>query len=134
MAESFRFARLGPGDVAHFRALNAVFAEAFDDAASYGAAPPDDAYLAALLTGNNLIALAAFHGGRVVGGLVAYELDKFEQKRREIYIYDLAVMASHRRRGLSELLLGSETHKVLTHSEIPVLIYRPPGKSIALGL
>lgn len=99
MAESFRFARLGPGDVAHFRALNAVFAEAFDDAASYGAAPPDDAYLAALLTGNNLIALAAFHGGRVVGGLVAYELDKFEQKRREIYIYDLAVMASHRRRG-----------------------------------
>ena len=51
MAESFRFARLGPGDVAHFRALNAVFAEAFDDAASYGAAPPDDAYLAALLTG-----------------------------------------------------------------------------------
>jgi nucleotide-binding universal stress UspA family protein len=47
---------------------------------------------------------------------------------------DLIVMASHRRRGLSQLLLGSETLKVLTHSEIPVLVYRPPGKSIALGL
>lgn len=47
---------------------------------------------------------------------------------------DLIVMASHRRRGLSELLLGSETLKVLTHTEIPVLVYRPPGKSVALGL
>ena len=47
---------------------------------------------------------------------------------------DLIVMASHRRRGLSELLLGSETLKVLTHSAIPVLVYRPPEKSVALGL
>ena len=33
-------------------------------------------------------------------------------------------MASHGRRGLTSLLLGSETHKVLTHTKIPVLIYR----------
>jgi nucleotide-binding universal stress UspA family protein len=39
---------------------------------------------------------------------------------------DLIVMASHGRRGLSALLLGSETVKVLTHSEIPVLVYRHP--------
>lgn len=37
---------------------------------------------------------------------------------------DLIFMASHGRRGLSALLLGSETHKVLTHSKIPVLVYR----------
>jgi nucleotide-binding universal stress UspA family protein len=37
---------------------------------------------------------------------------------------DLIVIASHARRGLTELLLGSETVKVLTHSEIPVLVYR----------
>ena len=37
---------------------------------------------------------------------------------------DLIFMASHGRRGLSGLLLGSETHKVLTHSKIPVLTYR----------
>ena len=37
---------------------------------------------------------------------------------------DLIFMASHGRRGLSGLLLGSETHKVLTHTKIPVLIYR----------
>ncbi|HEY7550594.1 MAG TPA: universal stress protein [Hyphomicrobiaceae bacterium] len=39
---------------------------------------------------------------------------------------DLIVMASHGRRGLAGLLLGSETVKVLTHSEIPVLVYRRP--------
>ncbi|MDE2259562.1 MAG: universal stress protein [Betaproteobacteria bacterium] len=37
---------------------------------------------------------------------------------------DLIMMASHGRRGLAGLLLGSETQKVLTHSEIPVLVYR----------
>ncbi len=37
---------------------------------------------------------------------------------------DLIFMASHGRRGLSALLLGSETNKVLTHTNIPVLVYR----------
>jgi len=37
---------------------------------------------------------------------------------------DLIFMASHGRRGLSALVLGSETHKVLIHSKIPVLVYR----------
>lgn len=37
---------------------------------------------------------------------------------------DLIVMGSHGRRGIAGLLLGSETVKVLTHSKIPVLVYR----------
>lgn len=37
---------------------------------------------------------------------------------------DLIFMASHGRRGLAGLLMGSETNKVLTHTDIPVLIYR----------
>ena len=37
---------------------------------------------------------------------------------------DLIFMASHGRRGLANLLLGSETMKVLTHSSIAVLVYR----------
>jgi nucleotide-binding universal stress UspA family protein len=37
---------------------------------------------------------------------------------------DLVVMASHGRRGLSALLLGSETQKVLTHVDLPVLVVR----------
>ena len=37
---------------------------------------------------------------------------------------DLIVMASHGRRGMAALLLGSETQKVLTHSNLPVLVVR----------
>jgi nucleotide-binding universal stress UspA family protein len=37
---------------------------------------------------------------------------------------DLIFMASHGRRGISGFLLGSETNKVLTHSRVPVLVYR----------
>jgi len=37
---------------------------------------------------------------------------------------DLIMMASHGRRGVRALLIGSETQKVLTHSKIPVLVYR----------
>ncbi len=37
---------------------------------------------------------------------------------------DVLVMASHGRRGVSALLLGSETQKVLTHSKIPVIVVR----------
>jgi nucleotide-binding universal stress UspA family protein len=37
---------------------------------------------------------------------------------------DLIAMASHGRRGVKSLLMGGETHKVLTHSKIPVLVFR----------
>jgi nucleotide-binding universal stress UspA family protein len=37
---------------------------------------------------------------------------------------DLIVMASHGRRGLEGLVLGSETNKVVAHSKLPVLVYR----------
>ena len=37
---------------------------------------------------------------------------------------DLILMASHGRRGIEGFLLGSETQKVLTHSTVPVLVYR----------
>jgi nucleotide-binding universal stress UspA family protein len=44
---------------------------------------------------------------------------------------DLIVMASHGRRGLGALLLGSETQKVITHSTLPVLVWRPLAVSPA---
>jgi nucleotide-binding universal stress UspA family protein len=42
----------------------------------------------------------------------------------EKYGCDLLVMGSHGRRGIAGLLLGSVTAKTLTHSKIPVLVYR----------
>jgi nucleotide-binding universal stress UspA family protein len=44
---------------------------------------------------------------------------------------DLIVMASHGRRGISAIVLGSETVKVLTHSAVPVLVVRAPQPGFA---
>jgi len=82
-----------------------VFGEAFGDVATYSGARPSVAYLELLLASDTFIALAALNGGEVVGGLAAYELRKFEQERREIYIYDLAVAAAHRRQGIATALI-----------------------------
>lgn len=98
--------RLGPGDLAGLRALNRLFADVFEDPGSYAAAPPDDDYLAGLLAKEHVVALVATDGDDIVGGLIAYELDKFEKARREIYIYDLAVAATHRRRGIATALIA----------------------------
>jgi len=46
---------------------------------------------------------------------------------------DLIVMASHGRRGISAIVLGSETVKVLTHSTIPVLVFRTTHQPFFTG-
>ena len=98
--------QLGPGDLDDFHALLSVFAEAFAEPEAYNDARPSAAYLARLLGRDTFIALAAFDGAAVVGGLAAYVLEKFEQERSEIYVYDLAVAASHRRRGIATNLIA----------------------------
>lgn len=97
--------RLDPDDIRTMRALNALFGEAFEDRETYGSQPPNDAYLAALLAKEHVAVIVAEAAEMVLGGLVAYELEKFEKARREIYIYDLAVAADHRRRGIATALI-----------------------------
>ncbi len=96
---------LGPADVGLLRQLNALFGAAFADPETYGAEPPSDAYLGGLLAKDHVIALVAVVGEEVVGGLVAYELDKFERARREMYIYGLAVAETYRRQGVATALI-----------------------------
>ena len=97
--------RLTSADVQYLRELNALFGAAFDDLKTYGEEPPGDAYLSGLLAKEHVIVLVAFVAGQVAGGLVAYELDKFERERREVYIYDLAVEEAHRRQGIATALV-----------------------------
>jgi aminoglycoside 3-N-acetyltransferase I len=97
--------RLTGADLGLLRQLNAVFAEAFDDAETYGGAPPGEVYWQEVLGKDHVIVLGALKEGAVVGGLVAYELHKLERARSEIYIYDLAVGASHRRQGIATRLI-----------------------------
>lgn len=96
---------LAPPDVDLARDLLAVFGRAFEDEARYTSRQPDDAYLSRLLGGEGFIAIVAQVDGRVVGGLAGYVLPKLEQPRSECYLYDLAVEAGYRRRGLAKALV-----------------------------
>ena len=97
--------RLAPPDVPLLRKLNALFGDAFAEPETYTAEPPSDAYLEGLLAKEHVVALVALAGEEVLGGLVAYELDKIEREQREFYIYDLAVAAEHRRRRIATALI-----------------------------
>jgi len=59
--------------------------------------------------------------GHTVEALHAWEAILDHAKSQKC---DLIVMASHGRRGVAAMLLGSETSRVLTHSEIPVLVIK----------
>ena len=100
---------LMPGDTARFRAMLALFGEAFDDRDTYNAQQPDDTYVETLLANTNFVALVAEMEGSVVGALAGYVLPKFEQARSEFYIYDLAVAEAHWRRGVATALIEALT-------------------------
>jgi aminoglycoside 3-N-acetyltransferase I len=97
--------QLGADEVGLLRQLLHVFGESFEEVDTYTRQQPSDGYLEGLLSSDTFIALVALHDGAVIGGLAAYELRKFEQERSEIYIYDLAVTAEHRRRGVATALI-----------------------------
>jgi aminoglycoside 3-N-acetyltransferase I len=105
MTQPIEIHRLTPAEIPRMRELNALFGAAFAEPETYGSEPPSEAYLEELLGRAQVIVLVAMADGEVVGGLVAYELDKFEQARREVYIYDLAVAEAHRRRGIATALI-----------------------------
>ena len=100
------FEQLTTSDINLLKDLLRVFGEAFEDVETYQGAVPEDGYLRSLLAMRHFIAVVARSGGEVVGGLAAYELQKFERDRREIYIYDLAVAKEHRRKGVATGLIA----------------------------
>jgi aminoglycoside 3-N-acetyltransferase I len=102
---SFTVHALTPADLGQLRKLNELFAEAFHERGAYCSSPPGDGYVRDLLADRHTIVLVALVDLDVAGGLVAYELRKFEQEGSEIYLYDLAVGEGFRRRGIASALL-----------------------------
>lgn len=97
---------LTPGDADILRAMLGLFARAFDDPASYLDDQPSTSYLRQLLERDTFLSIAALDAeGAVIGGLAGYVLPKFEQARSEFYIYDLAVDAAHRRKGIATAMI-----------------------------
>jgi aminoglycoside 3-N-acetyltransferase I len=129
-----RVRRLGPDDLSAFRAMNALFADAFEDHESYAAQPAPDSWVERLLHKDDLFLLVAEAEGAIVGALAAYVLDKFEQARREIYIYDLAVALPWRRQGLATALIAEVQALAREVGAWVVFVQADPDDEPALSL
>jgi len=105
MQQPMHVKALGASDAQALRQMLGLFGKAFDDHPTYASNQPDDAYLTDLLTRDTFVAIGAYVGGALVGGLTAYVLPKFEQKRAELYIYDLAVEEEYRRGGIATAMI-----------------------------
>ncbi len=103
---SYSIRQLKNKDTRYLKDLLKVFGTAFNEIDTYQNHIPQDKYLLSLLSKSHFIALVAMVGKQVVGGLAAYELEKFEQERSEIYIYDLAVDKQHRGQGIATQLIN----------------------------
>jgi aminoglycoside 3-N-acetyltransferase I len=101
VSDPYTYRQLTSADIPLLKDLLRVFGEAFGEIDTYQQAVPSNAYLVRLLSKAHFVAVVAMTGKEVVGGLAGYVLEKFEQDRREIYIYDLAVSAAHRRKGVA---------------------------------
>jgi aminoglycoside 3-N-acetyltransferase I len=70
----------------------------------------------------------------VVGGLAAYELQKFERERREIYIYDLAVAKVHRRQGVATGLIAELKRVAATRGAYVIYVQADKDDAPAIAL
>jgi aminoglycoside 3-N-acetyltransferase I len=126
--------QLTPEETSLMESLLDLFAEAFNEPETYSGARPDRKYQQRLLAQEYFIALTAVIDGTVVGGLVAYELQKFEQARSEIYIYDLAVAASHRRQGIATSLIRELQNIATNRGAWVIFIQADQGDAPAIAL
>lgn len=125
---------LGPSDVAALRELLGVFSLAFDDPDNYLSDQPSDDYLQRLLARDTFVAIVARVDGEIVGGIAAYLLPKFEQARSEMYLYDLAVAESHRRRGVATALIAALEQVAIDCGAHVVFVQADQGDAPAIAL
>ena len=131
---AFRVQVLTGEDMGSMRGMLAMFGEAFEDRETYTKAPPDDAYLFDLLSSKSFIAIAATSEKSVIGGLVAYVLPKFEQARKEIYIYDLAVSSACRRQGVATAMIEELKRVALAEGAYVIYVQADHGDDPAIAL
>jgi aminoglycoside 3-N-acetyltransferase I len=131
---TFTYKHVGAADVPVLKGMLAVFGEAFGEPDTYGARVPSDEYLRDLLTQPHFIALAALAGDQVVGGLCAYVLQKFEQARSEVYIYDLAVLEAHRRKGVATGLIRELQRMAKERGAYVIFVQADPPDAPAIRL
>ncbi len=131
----YSYMQLGASNSGLLKKLLTVFGEAFEEFDTYQSAVPCDAYLRTLLSRPHFIASVAMSDEKkVVGGLVAYVLEKFEQDRREIYIYDLAVLEFHRRKGIATRLIDELKRLAIERDAYVIFVQADRTDAVAIRL
>jgi len=134
MQEPVHVKALGAGDAPAMRQMLGLFGKAFDDLPTYTGSQPDDAYQTDLLARDTFVAIGAFVGGALVGGLTAYVLPKFEQTRAELYIYDLAVDEQYRRRGIATAMIEQLKRLAASRRIYMIFVQADHGDEAAIHL
>lgn len=125
---------LADGDVVAMRSMLAMFGQAFGEPNTYTARQPNDAYLKRLLSGDNFIAVAAFAGENMIGGIAGYLLPKFEQPRTELYVYDVAVATAYRRRGVATAMFEELKNVAAARGVYVIFVQADYGDEAAIAL
>lgn len=125
---------LGVDDLGTLRDLLAVLDAAFGEPTRDEHPPPSDAYLRDRLADRSFVAIAGRLDGTIVGGLTAYVLRKPEREASEVYLYDLAVLATHRRRGVARTLIESLRREARVRGASGLYVQADRGDDAAIAL
>lgn len=102
---NYSYKKLEKKDSKLFKKLIKLFGEVFNEPETYLYKEASQNYLEKILVNPNTIVIVSTDGNNVIGGLVAYVLEKFEQERKEVYIYDLGVLEEYRRKKVATNLI-----------------------------
>ena len=94
---------LQPTNLAELNELISVFADVFE---MEGFMPPSQTHLQKLLHKEHFFAVVAKYENKIIGGLTVYVLDQYYSEKPLAYIYDLAVLPKHQRKGVGRKLIA----------------------------
>jgi aminoglycoside 3-N-acetyltransferase I len=90
-----------------------------DDGVENPTSASDD-YIKKLLSSDDFHVVAAMEDESLVGGLTAYELTKYKREAKEMFLYEIGVEETHRRKGIGRGLIEC-LKKICAEKEIPVI-------------
>ncbi len=130
----YTYKQLRSPDIDMFKALMQIFAQVFEDSESYLKHAPDDEYIRHVLSDDSLVVFVIVtEEGLVIGGVVAYVLQKFEQNRRELYIYDFAVSPDYQRQRAGSGLIVALKKFANKHGMYDIFVQADKDDSGALA-
>ena len=106
MSNNLKIRRLLENESDSLKSLILLFQHVFEEANS---PLPSNSYLNKLLTNKNFLAFVAFKDDKIVGGITAYELQKYDSESSEIFVYDIAIDPEFHRLGLGKQLVSALT-------------------------